>query len=127
MGKFIPFGKDGQSLLMGTGEGITMENGKEVLSIFGQASFSPEATGQDKARELLGLLEAISEKLKDENVECDALWVQNKKGILTVGGSVDLEKGVSSRSALSKAIKSLRKFCASPEASSTLKAPSSKL
>lgn len=127
MGKFIPFGKDGQSLVMGSGEGITIENGEDVLSIFGQTSFSPDASGQGKARELLGLLEAIGEKLKDEHVEGDALWVQNKKGVLSVGGSVDLEKGVSSRLAISKVVKSLRKFCEIPDASSNLKVPGSKL
>jgi hypothetical protein len=103
-------------MVMGLGEGLTIENGKEVISIYGQINFSSDAAGMEKAKELLALFEQINEMLADNQREGDTLWVQNKKGILIVGGSVDLEKGMSSKIALSKPIKSLKKFCSIADA-----------
>lgn len=110
---FVAFGKDGQSWSVGAGEGLTIENGLDSIALYGEARFEPGSKGSERAKELLGVLEAISGSLTGDKLAQggSSLWAQTRSGVLTLGGDVQVSKS-DSRQSLAKAVAGLRKFVA---------------
>lgn len=122
MSEFKAFDNDSQSFSVGAGEGLTVQNGQEVVSIWGEAKFKADEAGRKAAAELREVLQGVAAKLAAGPAE-KALWVKKAAGGLSVGGDVDLEKGKSSAEALAKAIAAIDAFGVGAEPAKGAKNP----
>lgn len=117
MSQFKPFENDEQSFSVGAGEGLTVQNGIELASIWGEAKFKPDAGGKQGAGELLEVLKGLAAKLPTGPSE-KSLWVKKSASSIVVGGDVDLEMGKTGSGAVEKAVAALESFVARAEPAS---------
>lgn len=109
MADFKPFENDEQSWSGGEGDGLTINNGSETMSIYGEIKFAATDQGGAAAKELLAIFQAAGKYLMPGE-STKSLWVKNRGGAVVIGGDVDLEKGKSGLGTLSKAVAALEKL-----------------
>jgi hypothetical protein len=114
MAEFKPFENDEQSWSGGEGDGLTINNGVQTLSIYGEIKFTAADQGGLAARELLSIFSEISKQLP-EGEGSKSLWVKTRAGAVVIGGDIDVEKGKSGQGALAKATIALERLVSGPK------------
>ncbi len=61
--KFLPFKNDSQSITVGPNEGLTVENGIDSISIYGQFEITKDVTKKE-VQDMINILIEIQNNLK---------------------------------------------------------------
>lgn len=118
---FKPFDAQEQSVMIGSGEGITIESGKDEIAIYGETTLDATETGMKKAQDLKEALKLIMAKLPEKETaqkmkaeSANPLRASKKGATLTVWGDVTIKREAASAELFNKVIKQLEKFCEIP-------------